>query len=102
MSEPTVEETTDAPNALCAFTVVVDGDGVPRIFGQGIEGVRPFRDPTALDIRRALLELVSDYNAQAAAQYVADELKKAGVFPAEEPSVSERVSAALAASVESD
>ncbi len=101
MSEPT-QETTDAPNALCAFTVVVDGDGVPRLYGQGIEGVRPYREPTALDIRRALLELVSDYNAQAAAQYVVDELKKSGVVPAEEPSVSERVSAALAASVESD
>lgn len=92
------EEITDAANALCVFTIVVDGNGVPAIFGgNNVEGVRPFRDPTQLDIRRALLELVSDYQARAAAEYVVGALQ-----PAEEPSVSERVSAALAEHEQSD
>ena len=97
MSETETQEVTNDANALCAFTVVVDGDGVPRIFGQGVEGVKPFREPTALDIRRAVLELASDYQARAAADYVVESLAATAA-----PDVSERVQAALDKATESD
>ena len=78
-------------NALCAFTVVVDGSGTPRVLGPGpIDGLVTYRDATDLDIRRAVLELAADYQARTAAEWVV------GLLTAEPAPVSDRVSAALA------
>jgi len=98
----TAQETADAPNVLCVFTIVVDGDGVPRVHGATVEGARPYREATELDVRRALLELVADFSARASAEYVTQALLESGVIAVPEPSVSERVSAALADAAESD
>lgn len=102
MSNLESQETTDAPNAVCAFTVVIDGDGIPRVFGAGVQGVIPLREPTALDIRRSVLELAADYQARAAAEYVIDSLQQSGFLPTAEIAVSERVQAALDKSSKTD
>lgn len=93
-----MSETDNASaNALCVFSVVVDGNGVPHVVGQGIEGVRPYREPTFLDIRRALMELAADYQARAIGDGVLARFIEEGIIRSVEPTVADRVSDALAA-----
>ena len=97
--EESTTPTPEGPNALCAFTVVVDGDGSPRIFRMGIEGVIAFREPTQDDVFRALLQLNSQYQAKLVADQVAESMIAA--LPGG-PEMEERVSAALADTQASD
>lgn len=59
-----------------AFVVVVPDEGLPFAILTSPEGLEVSRDPQLSDVRRACLEIASDLNAQASAQYLVAMLNK--------------------------
>lgn len=82
-------DSNEKPNAICVFTIVIGADGVPGVYKYEGDTVRPLRDPSNLDIRRAVLELSADYAAVAAAEHLMAAIEKAS------DNVSDRLQSAL-------
>ncbi len=78
MSEETTEHTHEAPSAnpLTGFAVFINPDG--HIFIErnvSTLAVKVDRESTLVEVRRACAEIVSDIQAQAAAEYTILRLK---------------------------
>lgn len=94
-----VDETTEIADekvaVTTAFTIIITQDGSPRIVTDVADILTLDRVPTLLDIRRAVLEINSDLDAQAAGSYAVQFLAQAQQ-QTQQPTQSETISEGLA------